>query len=157
MSLQNLDRPHPVDGTDAKFSTQYVVARALADGWLRLEHFEDAALTEPRITELLDKTDVRPHPEIKADDPEIFACEVAIIDRQGRRHAKFSRVREQRGFANPLSEPELKQKFLDCALRTVSAARAETIYGALQSMDSHWRFGNLLGALSSLEPAEAAE
>ena len=39
--LPHTDNPDPRTPLGAKFSIQYVVARALADRAVRLEHFED--------------------------------------------------------------------------------------------------------------------
>ena len=51
--LNHTNRPDPKTGLDGKFSVQYVLARALRDGVVSLEHFSDAAVQDAEIHALL--------------------------------------------------------------------------------------------------------
>ena len=51
--LPHTDNPDPRTPLQAKFSVQYVVARALLDGAVRLKHFEGEAHLEPAVQALL--------------------------------------------------------------------------------------------------------
>ena len=60
--LRHTDTPLPQSPLEAKFSVQYVVARALLDGSVRLKDFEGEAHADPAIHALLAVTEARPHP-----------------------------------------------------------------------------------------------
>ena len=48
-------------GLNAKFSLPYIIARALMDGRLMIEHFEGEAYAEPAIKALMNKIRTKPH------------------------------------------------------------------------------------------------
>ena len=51
--LRHTDNPDPRTPQQAKFSVQYVVARALLDGAVRLDHSEGQAAADPTARALL--------------------------------------------------------------------------------------------------------
>src|SRR4051812_28716979 len=83
--LRHTNTPDPRTPLEAKFSVQYVVARALADQAVRLQHFEPAAVMEPRIRALLARTQARPHPDMADDAPAQWGAEVIVTTKDGRR------------------------------------------------------------------------
>ena len=63
-SMPYIDRPHPRDGLDGKFSWQYTAAAALLDGRVGPESFTDARRFAPDMVALLAATELRPDPAI---------------------------------------------------------------------------------------------
>ena len=80
-------RPHPRTELQAKFSVQYVVARALLDGAVKLEHFEEAAISEAAVTDLLARMQAKAHPDMPDDADSQWAAEVVVHTTDGRRLA----------------------------------------------------------------------
>src|SRR5258708_23100001 len=53
--LAHTNPPHPQTGPDGKFSTQYVLSRALMHGIVSLDHFGDEAVRDPASRPLVAK------------------------------------------------------------------------------------------------------
>ena len=85
--LPHTNNPDPRTPLGAKFSVQYVVARALADRAVRLEHFEEAAPFDPVVRELMARTEARPHPGMPDNSPLQWGAEVVVTTRDGERLA----------------------------------------------------------------------
>ena len=105
----------PVTGAEARFSMAYSVAAAVVHGSLRLEHFETAPLSDPRVRALMASVEVR-----EADIPPFG--EPSFADGFSTLTAELSsgdvcrrRVDITYGDArNPMSEADVEAKFDDC-------------------------------------------
>ena len=92
-------------------ASQYIVARALADRAVRLEHFEGDAPFDPAIRELMARTTARPHPEIPENGPLQWGAEVVVTTRDGQRFASRLDDFERRGpGGQPMTTEELWEK-----------------------------------------------
>ena len=105
--LPHTDNPDPRTPLAAKFSIQYVTARALADGAVRLGDFEGAAVMEERVRRLLPLIAVRPHPDTPDEGEKQFGAEVVVTLKDGRRLARRIDHLVGRGADDPLSSEEL--------------------------------------------------
>lgn len=124
--LKNIDRPHPRDGLDAKFSTQYLTARALLTGTIGFADFENAALADPATQKLSAKVGLSTHDR---QDLSFGRVKVALAD--GRTLSAEASVAMGRGPDNPMSPGQFKSKFMDCVHRVLPAERAETLFEAM--------------------------
>lgn len=66
----------PVNATQAAFSTPYLVACALADGWVRPSHFTPESVSNPELTELQSKVHVVHDPNLDLLFPKVWPCRV---------------------------------------------------------------------------------
>ena len=99
----------PRCGVEAKFSMEYGLAAALADGAIRLSSFEDARVMRPEIQEFLPSVRVREAEG--ASMPRWSELEVLLKD--GSRLSKH--VDQLRGSAQlPLTDDALIEKAADC-------------------------------------------
>jgi len=64
--LQVANIPNPTTGLEAKFSIAYCTARALLDGAVALEHFEDANVVDPKVQDLVRRTTLSPEPSYQS-------------------------------------------------------------------------------------------
>jgi 2-methylcitrate dehydratase PrpD len=127
MRMPHTDRPHFTDALAGKFSLQYVVSRALADGTVRLEHFDGQAHLDPTTQALMRRAHVR-----AATGPATnsFAGDVTVTTTGG----QSFRVRRDPAqdpaelSANP---PQLWDKLTDCAARVLPAADVSALVEAL--------------------------
>lgn len=125
-ALAPLIHHRPATGLDAKFSMEYAVAAALADGTLSLASFEDAAVRRPAIQAFL--------PCVTADEAEGDLlprwAEVSLRCKDGR--APSLRQSALRGGAeNPLNDTELLAKAADAFVHGGGgAAGAATLLAA---------------------------
>jgi 2-methylcitrate dehydratase PrpD len=133
--LRHTDTPDPRTPLEAKFSVQYVVARALADQAVRLAHFEPAAVMEPRIRALLAVTQARPHPDMADDAPAQWGAEVILTTKDGRRLSRRVDDMVGRGGDNPMSSDELWEKFSDCAELALPREQIMPLFERLETVD----------------------
>jgi 2-methylcitrate dehydratase PrpD len=136
-----LDRPQARESLEAKFSIQYCVATALANGKVGLRQFAKEGLAQPATRSLMPKVHISPAEELAG-----FASEVVVRTLDGRRLA--SRLAEPRGSkSSPFTDEEMMQKFIDCAMEVMSGAQAEKAGALLMSLDAQDDIGAVLRAL----------
>ncbi len=154
--LPHTDNPNPITALGGKFSVQYVTARALLDGGVRLGDFEDEALADPRVRELLARTSARPFEAARSDARHEFACEVTVTTRDGRTLTGLAESALGRGPANPMSEQEMWAKFSDCASLALPRDRIEPAFAALGSMEACSNISQLTALLEGAHPVMSA-
>lgn len=113
--LNHTNRPDPRTGLDAKFSVQYVIARALMDGVVSLTHFTDDAIGEPEVRALLQNVDAQPDPHARMDTAEHFYARVRVQTKSGEVLESFVDRPVGRDRDHPLPNGALEAKFMDCA------------------------------------------
>lgn len=130
------EKQQPVSAIDAKFSIPFSVATALRTGEVTLASFSAAALADPatlalaaRVRPVFDAERARP---VSAGGGTV----VEVVMSNGMRHRRS--VQHLRGSVeDPMSDRELRDKFLDCALMSASRPRRqrlEQLADALQSL-----------------------
>jgi 2-methylcitrate dehydratase PrpD len=134
--LQHTNRPQPRTGLDAKFSVQYVVSRALIDGFVSLEHFEGRAFEDAQVTGLLPHVFAQPYDDSQFDPSNHFGGEVRVTLKSGQ--ILTAKVQQPLGrtSANPLPEERLKTKFELCAARVINAQATAQAYDAILRIES---------------------
>ena len=133
--LRHTNTPHPQTSLEAKFSVQYVVARALVGGALRLKHFEGDAHFDPEIRWLLDLTTASPHPDMADDADEQWGAEVIVTLNDGRRLSRRVDNLVGRGGNNPMDSSELWDKFSDCAARSLPREQIAPLFERLETFE----------------------
>ncbi|MET7842793.1 MmgE/PrpD family protein [Streptomyces sp. NPDC005356] len=102
--------PRPRTPFEARFSVPFVVATALLDGDVRLESFRPERLTDPAVTELLDRTALKDTPQFTTPFPQRRGARVTMRTHGGDQHSVT--VPDRKGDPdNPLSESDLIRKF----------------------------------------------
>ncbi len=144
--LPHTDNPNPQTALGAKFSVQYVTARALLDGCVRLGHFKPEAIAEPRVRALLARVSARPFEAARDNAAHEFACEVTVTLRDGRQLTGLAASALGRGPANPMSGGEMWEKFSDCAAAALPAYQIEAAFAALERIEA-WASINEVTAL----------
>jgi 2-methylcitrate dehydratase PrpD len=113
--LRHTNRPRPDSALDAKFSLQYVLARALADRAVSVAHFENESYRDARIAELLRRVHVAPYDASQFGADNHFGGEVRVTLRDGT--VETGRVEQALGRTsdNPVPAERLRRKFELCA------------------------------------------
>lgn len=127
--LKNIDRPQPRDGLDAKFSTQYLTARALLAGRVGFADFEPPLLDDAATKALAARVRLSAH---DAEDLSLGHVTVTLAD--GRRLKASASVAMGRGPANPMTEAQFRAKFDDCTRAVLSAAQADALHAGLAAL-----------------------
>jgi 2-methylcitrate dehydratase PrpD len=142
--LPHTNNPDPRTPLAAKFSVQYVVARALADRAVRLEHFEESAPFDPMVRELMGRMEARPHPDMPDNSPLQWGAEVVVTTRDGERLASRVDDFERRGPGGaPMGSDELWEKFEDCAGRSLPQDNIAPLFERLGRIET-------IGAIADL-------
>jgi 2-methylcitrate dehydratase PrpD len=113
--LQHTNRPQPRSALDAKFSLQYVVARALVDGSVAVDHFEGTAYQQPSVAALLPRVHVAPYDDTEFAPDNHFGGRVRVLLRDGTVHEAKVEQPLGRTSSNPLPRDLLEAKFRLCA------------------------------------------
>ena len=129
------DAPTPANRFQAKFSLQYTVARALLTGRVGLRDFDTAMLREESVRRLIDRTELVPDPEHSARYPAAWTATVEVDLADGRQLSET--VHAAKGDPeNPLSEPELAEKFTDMVAWTEYGPETPRLLEALSALPS---------------------
>jgi 2-methylcitrate dehydratase PrpD len=133
--LQHTNRPNPVSELDAKFSVQYVVARALLDSCVSLEHFESKKYDESVARELMSKIDARPYDGEQFSPENHFGGEVRVHLHSGSILAAKVEAPLGRTSDNPLPANRLKRKFELCASGIISSDAIEKACQLIENLE----------------------
>jgi 2-methylcitrate dehydratase PrpD len=132
MTPRLLIHDRPASGLEAKFSMPFCAAAAVVYGHPTVDTFDDAHIRDPRVQALMPKVSMRINPAFDAA-ANLSQARVSIQLTDGRsvsQHADGAR-----GYPGRLSDEELAAKFLGCAQRSLSEARAEAALTAVRSID----------------------
>ncbi|HET9652227.1 MAG TPA: MmgE/PrpD family protein [Usitatibacter sp.] len=133
--LRHTNRPDPASALDAKFSVQYCLARALTDGAVRVEHFEESAVREARVRAVLPRIHAAPYTTEQFPADNHFAGEVKVTTTDGR--VLGARVDQAlgRSATRPLPAARLAEKFEACATRVLSVEGAHRVREAIEGLE----------------------
>ena len=129
--LNHTNNPSPMTELQAKFSVQYVVARTLLEGTVKLKDFESDAWLQPEIRDLLSKTNAHAHPEFEGPDEDAWSAEIKVNLKDGRVLSHRVKNLIGRSGENAMSKDELWIKFEDCAQRSLPADAVVPAFEAL--------------------------
>jgi 2-methylcitrate dehydratase PrpD len=146
--LAHTNRPTPRSALDAKLSIQYVLARALLDRRVGLEHFAGEAFGTAAVQQTMPLIDARP---FERDDEPDMGAQIEIRLKSGRTIS--GRIERPVGHApgEPIEQEALERKFAACADQRLSPARAEEI---VQTVAAFERLSDIR-ALTMLLEADA--
>lgn len=138
-----LVNPDPDTGLEAKFSMEHCVATAVALERVGLEAFEPATVADPTITALRERVGFEVDPNREYDS---HAAHVRLITTDGSTYE-----REQSDppgvHEDPLSDAELRQKYLECATHTLNQRAAERSHDRLAALAGEASVAELVAAL----------
>jgi len=127
----HVDRPVVNDELAAKFSLQYTVAAALADGQVGLEHFSAASIQRADLQDLLGRVTVA---GLEGGDVELAqGCEIRVQTTAGQQFAL--RLDDAQGRSAEAYRRSMKAKFDDCVQHHVGAAVADAWLQALLAFE----------------------
>lgn len=133
--LEHTNRAQPKGALDAKFSVQYCLARALLERRIGLEHFEGDAWADPAVQRLLPRIHAAPYTTAQFPAENHFGAEVRILLKDGRVLSGRTDQPLGRTSDNPLPAPLLREKFENCAGRTLPAGRIAPLCAAIQDFE----------------------
>ena len=133
--LQHTNRPQPGSALDAKFSLQYVLARALMDGHVSLAHFEGQAHTDPRVQALLPRINVAAYDDSQFAPSNHFGGAVRVTLKDGSVLQASVEQALGRTSAHPLPQHLLQAKFALCAAGVLQNGAIEAVATAVERIE----------------------
>lgn len=128
-----LVHPFPKNGLEGKFSMPYCLSVALLHGAVRIEDFENGAVTDTKVTKLLKKVTVIPDMTLEKEG-HVEGAIVTVRDIHGRRFER--RVDKAKGSSeNPLSDSELLQKFTMVTSKCFEAKTAAKLGDLIMNLE----------------------
>ena len=128
---------------------QFLTAKALTAGRIRLGDFDDARFLTPDLAALLPRVTSTGH-----RDADAYLGHVRVRMKDGRVFADSASTRFGRGPANPMTDAELREKFVDCAAPLLGAAQAGTACDAILSLADDDRTGPVIAMISGGKASE---
>ncbi len=141
--LAHTNRPAPKSGLDAKFSVQFLTAKALTAGRLRLGDFADDSFMTDDVAMLLPRVTSTGHRQEDA-----YRGEVSVTMKDGAVLTAQASTRFGRGPSNPMSDDELREKFVDCAGALLGENEAHAAFDAGLSLAPTDRLDDFLARVS---------
>jgi 2-methylcitrate dehydratase PrpD len=137
----------PATSIDAKFSLPFTAALALVRGRVTLDDFDPASLADPLLLATAQRVSYRRNPGWGRDRAASAAVELALRD--GR--ILSAKLDVPLGHPDrPLSDAQLRAKFLDCgarARRPLAGREAEIMADRLMALESERDMGALIGKM----------
>jgi 2-methylcitrate dehydratase PrpD len=117
--LAHTNRPQPKSALDAKLSMHYVLARALVNRSVSLEHFDGDTYKAPEVQRAMKLVDAAPF-DAGSTTPE-FGAEITLVTRDGREVSGTIERPVGHSPGKPLAHDKLAAKFSACARRVLDA------------------------------------
>lgn len=136
----------PRTGLEGKFSMGYLLARAMIDGKISLDHFTDAAVREQPILEFAKRVHLEFNPDL-ADSSEGRPSKVEVRLKDGKilsRYVEYAKGGPQA----PLSGQEMRAKFVDCARRAIDEAAIQGVVEYVERLETLKDVGDLCALLA---------
>jgi len=149
--LKHTNRPRPRGGLECKFSVQYAVATALAEGEVRLRHFTEEAPGFGLASTILERTHAAELPEERWG-PQHFAGEVHIKMLDGTVYDRRVEKARGRGAMLALTQGEINRKFLDCATGILPETDAQTLLQSLRHLEECAQIDQVMNMIARLMP-----
>lgn len=138
----------PDTGLEGKFSLQYCVAAALAQGRLGMPAFTDTAVRRQQVIALAEQVDVREDQQSLSNPLDSWA-EVTVRLRDGQTLAR--RVDAPKGDPRrPLTWDEIADKFRDCASLILEPEEAARVVEICANLEELQNVGELTARLSKV-------
>ncbi len=130
-----LRNARPKTGLEAKFSAEFVLACALVEGRVGLSELDSALVCRPDIQALIERVELAIDPR---EDPSTGYApydQVTVTLRNGQTLQSGPVVLARGASGLPLSEAQVRAKFMDCAVRALGEGAASALYERLAHLE----------------------
>ena len=147
--LSILIYPEPRNGLEAKFSLPYCVSSFLVHGKLDLSHFEQEAISDPKVRKLMSHVKMVPSKDLDSLMKMENVLAPTDIEVKLKNQTLSKRILEAKGGpSSPLKMEEVKGKFRTCAGRILSSEKVEKTIDLVSSLESLQQISTLTAALN---------
>ena len=118
----------------AQFNLPFCLAQAALHGHLTLDAFTEEALADPRVRALMARVSMRVDTSLDAVYPRFWPARVEVETTGGARYSR--RIDTPKGDPeNPLTDPELDEKFLALTSSILGSAQASLLLARLRGVE----------------------
>jgi 2-methylcitrate dehydratase PrpD len=132
----------------ADHSVAHVIARALIDGQVKVDDFEERRFREPRVADLIKKVTLRSDPSLSGPGREAYGVKIEVRLRDGN-VLRAELAAPPGSLENPADDGILGRKFLALSENVLGKARGEKAIEVALSVDRLANIKDLLGAVTS--------
>jgi 2-methylcitrate dehydratase PrpD len=125
----------PQTGIQGKFCMPYLVARAIIDGEVGLDIFTDSAVRDQNVLKFAERVQMTLDPNLKKTDAAGRPCRVTIRLKNGQTLSREAQ-HAKGGPEYPMTEDELKAKFLECARHAIDEKSAERALADIERLET---------------------
>jgi 2-methylcitrate dehydratase PrpD len=130
-----LDNSEPETMDDAQYSIPFVLAAIMVDGEFGTDQMRSEKLTSPLILKHAQKVDIEVEPEFNQHYPAKVCCELVV--RTGKDEVFSGNAQQVAGdWELPLSDDDLKNKFVRMCRRRLKAEQMETVVEQVFAIES---------------------
>jgi 2-methylcitrate dehydratase PrpD len=152
--LAHTNRPQPKSALDAKLSMHYVLARALLNRSVSLEHFDGDNYRAADVQRVMKLVDAAPF-DAGSTTAE-FGAEITLVMRDGREVAGAIERPLGHTPGEPLDDARLAAKFSACARRVLGARQVEDILAKVADCENLADVRALTGLLAAVRATSRA-
>jgi 2-methylcitrate dehydratase PrpD len=146
--LAHTDRPTPSSGLDAKFSVQFLTAKALLAGMVSLRDFDEATFMTPDVAALLPRVVAHPHQEASE-----YLGRVRVVLKDGTVLEDTASTELGRNPFDLMASGELERKFLDCTGSHLAGAEAGKLFADILDMQNAPNIVHIVRVIAQQERA----
>lgn len=125
----------PQTGIQGKFCMPYLVARAIIDGEVGLDIFTDSAVRDQKVLKFAERVQMKLDANLKKTDAAGRPCRVTIRLKNGQTLSREAQ-HAKGGPEYPMTEDELKAKFLECGRHAIDEKAAERALGDIEKLET---------------------
>ena len=129
--ITHVNRPKVTNGLEGKFSIQYTLAAALADGAISLRHFNDENVARPQLQQLVGRIDAVGLAGLESLSQR---CELTVALKDGSR--RFISRDDAEGRGSEEFVRYLEPKFIDCVEQAYPRDHAQALYRDLDRFET---------------------
>lgn len=129
--ITHVNRPKVTNGLEGKFSIQYTLAAALADGGISLRHFNDESVSRKDLQELVARTEAVGVPGLESLSQR---CELTVKMKDGSTRSVKRDDAEGRGSDEFVRY--LQPKFIDCVEQAYPREHAQDLFADLDAFET---------------------
>ena len=127
----------PSNALDAKFSIEFAVAAAILARQVGMAELIDSFVTSAPVRSIVGKVRVTSSDEADPEDPLFSPFDQVRIRLRDGTQLDSGPVRHARGHArNPVSNEDLRAKFMDCTAQALAPRAAERLFGQLLRLEA---------------------
>jgi 2-methylcitrate dehydratase PrpD len=138
-SAKRVNTKYPIDVESAKFSASYVIGYALLHGAPKIKAFTTEALNDGRVKALAGLVTASADPQLSDEWGNPTRVKITLKD--------GSTFEEQRDYPIgstkvPLTKAQVEEKFMDCAMQTISEDAARNLFAIVSTISDRPSFGD---------------